>query len=107
MNPGDLTRLQIRPQDLERVVAILRQYAPTVEFLAHGSRVTGQNHEASDLDLVARSMDGENHPVSGLERLRMAFEESDLPIQVDLLDWARIPEHFRQEIREKGCVRLT
>lgn len=35
-----------------------------------------------------------------LTTLRTAFSESDLPILVDVLDWALIPESFRAEIKQ-------
>ena len=34
-------------------------------------------------------------------RLKAAFEESDLPFRVDLLDWHAIPEHFRATITRR------
>ena len=38
--------------------------------------------------------------------LRDAFSESNLPILVDVLDWAQIPDSFRQEIIRCGTVRV-
>jgi hypothetical protein len=36
--------------------------------------------------------------------VRDAFSESNLPILVDILDWARIPDSFREEIERVGVV---
>jgi hypothetical protein len=36
--------------------------------------------------------------------LRDALVESNLPIRVDVVDWARIPEAFRREIERAYVV---
>ena len=38
------------------------------------------------------------HPVNTLARLKEAFEESDLPIQADVLDWQEISQSFRETV---------
>jgi len=42
--------------------------------------------------------------VRNLGNVRDAFSESNLPILVDILDWARIPGSFREEIERTGVV---
>ena len=71
---------------------------------AYGSRVNGTAYEGSDLDLFVRNPAGLDIPSLDLAALRQAFAESNLPILVDVLDWARIPESFRLEISRKGSV---
>lgn len=83
---------------LEMVQRILVEHVPMAEVWAYGSRVTGTGHEASDLDLVVRDPADLARETAGLARLKGAFIESDLPIRVDVLDWARIPPTFRNEI---------
>ncbi len=86
------------------VQTLLSQHLPHVEVWAYGSRVTGTGHAASDLDLVVRNPAQLDEETGGLGRLMEAFSESNLPIRVDLTDWARIPEHFRQEIERAHVV---
>ncbi len=75
---------------------LLKHYLPGVPVWAFGSRVLSTAHEGSDLDLVVHL------PEQGsLAAVREAFRESNLPFNVELLDWHRIPEHFRQEILKK------
>ena len=38
------------------------------------------------------------HPVNKLARLKEAFEDSDLPIQIDVLNWQEISQSFREII---------
>ena len=43
------------PQRYRRILeALLREHVPDAEVWAYGSRITGESHEGSDLDLVAR-----------------------------------------------------
>ena len=89
---------------LEQVVALLRIHAPQAEVWAYGSRVSGGGHAASDLDLVLRNPANPDTETPGLFDLKEAFIESDLPIRVDVMDWARIPESFHREIERAHVV---
>jgi len=78
------------------VQQILQQHAPEYEVRAFGSRVSGTASRFSDLDLALIS----SEPVDWrrVEALKDAFAESDLTIIVDVLDWQRISEGFRQKV---------
>lgn len=93
--------IDLAPAHRETVSLILTKAAPECEVLAFGSRVKGNARKYSDLDLVIKG----NGPLSFRKyaQLRLAFEDSPLPISVDILDWHTIPERFRQNI-EKNCV---
>jgi predicted nucleotidyltransferase len=96
--------LDLRPELLAMVQKILATYLPEAEIIAYGSRVTGTAHEGSDLDLVARDPRKPMIPVGNLGEVRDAFSESNLPILVDIFDWAQIPDSFREEIERSGVV---
>lgn len=85
---------------LKKVQKILQRHVPGYEVRAFGSRVTGKARPHSDLDLVVMT----DQPLERklYYRLQDAFEESDLPIRVDLLDWQRISPEFRRHI-EAHC----
>ena len=87
--------IELLPQHFDTVCSLLQQHLPAAQVWAFGSRVTATAAEGSDLDLVVRSPDGS---ALSLSVLREAFRESSLPFTVELLDWATIPEKFRQEI---------
>jgi hypothetical protein len=57
-----------------------------------------------NLDLVDRNPHNPMILVRNLGEVRDAFSESNLPILVDILDWARIPDSFREEIERVGVV---
>jgi uncharacterized protein len=95
--------LDLSDRYLEMVRAILHQHVPDYDVWAYGSRVTGGAFEASDFDLVVRHPVNPHQVCEKLFDLREAFVESNLPIRVDVMDWARIPESFHHEI-ERGYV---
>lgn len=101
-----MATIDLRPEWRALIRALIMAHIPDAEVLAYGSRVTGGCHEGSDLDLVVRNLADEGKPTPGVARLREAFSESNLPITVDILDWALIPESFRQAIVRGGTVRL-
>lgn len=96
--------LDLPPDWLEAVRRIVARHLPGAEVWAYGSRVRGTAHEGSDLDLVARNPADLEQPLSAIQELRKAFSESDLPILVEVLDWACVPESFRREIARDAVV---
>lgn len=95
--------LDVRPEDLERVLAILDRHLPGREVRAFGSRVAGKAKPFSDLDLAVLGAD----PLSAvvMADMREAFRESDLPFKVDVVDWATTKDSFRRII-ERNFVLL-
>lgn len=65
------------------------------------SLVNGQGHAGSDLDLVIINPQNPNEPQSKIADLRQALHDSNLPMTVDLHDWARIPKSFQIEIQKQ------
>ena len=85
------------PDHLEDVQRILRFWAPGVPAFAFGSRVHGQRLKpTSDLDLCLHGDDALDEAV--VRRVRNAFEVSDIPFKVDVIDWWAISDEFRQAI---------
>lgn len=97
-------RLDLPRRYRERIEALLRAHAPGVEAWAYGSRVNGEGHEGSDLDLVLRGPALERVPDRALRDLREAFAESNIPILIQAHDWAALPERFRREIEHDHVV---
>ena len=88
-------------QEQQRVVReILSRIIPGRRVLVVGSRITGTAKPYSDLDLAIM---GDNPiTVRTLRRLRDAFDDSGLPFQVDLVDWAATGEDFRKIIMQSA-----
>lgn len=97
--------IELESSYLEMIKQILVQHVPDCEVWVFGSRVTGQARKYSDIDLLL--IGKEKLDWHGIEALRDAFAESDLPYMVDLLDWYDLSDSFRQVIMEtKGMVLL-
>ncbi|MGN7611346.1 nucleotidyltransferase family protein [Magnetococcales bacterium HHB-1] len=91
--------IDLAPQYLKTVKQILAKHVPDCEVRAFGSRVQGTARNYSDLDLAVVGKGKIER--RRLNRLVEAFEESDLPIRVDTLDWWAVPETFRGVIEKK------
>ena len=79
------------------VRSVLRVNVPDREVLAFGSRATWTAKNYSDLDLAI--LGDEPLPLDVSSAPAEAFSESDRPFKVDLVDWARIDDTFRNLIR--------
>lgn len=94
----------LRNKDKERLVAIFSTTTEPIEVWAYGSRVNGNAHEGSDLDLVIRTPDLQKLSLDIYLDLKEKIRESNIPIVVELFDWARLPESFHNNILAKHEV---
>ena len=93
--------LDLLPRHRKQIEALLREHVPEAEVWAYGSRVNGQSHEASDLDLVLRDPDLQKIDSFQLAELNEALADSNVPFLVEARDWARLPEAFHHEIEKR------
>ena len=94
--------IDLRPDHWAIVRGILRRYVPDRKVLAFGSRATWTAKDYSDLDLAI--MGDEPLSPGATSALAEGFGESDLPFKVDVVDWAKINENFRDIIRRDGVA---
>ncbi len=94
--------MELKPEHRKIVGDILACHLPGREVQLFGSRATGTSKPHSDLDLVI--MGEELLPVSTIRKLRDAFDDSDLPFQVDLVEWAGTSAEFRKVIKETAVA---
>jgi predicted nucleotidyltransferase len=92
----DLTQLGLADGDLRIVTQILCSRLPDRPVYVFGSRATGGARRRSDLDLAV----GGSIPLTLRQRalLHDDFDESDLPIKVDVVDLNAISPEFRHRI---------
>ena len=88
--------LDLLPEHLKIVKAIVVKFVPDCEVRVFGSRCNGTARKYSDLDLCIRCNEKLDWKV--LAHLKDALMESDLPFRVDLLDYYAMLEHFRKNI---------
>lgn len=96
--------LDLRPEHLAIVHAILRRHVPHCAVWAFGSRVKGTARPYSDLDLAVITERPLGLAISGA--LAEDFSASDLPFRVDLVDWANTTESFRRIIERERIALL-
>jgi predicted nucleotidyltransferase len=94
--------INLQPDQLQLVRAILHAHVPEREVRAFGSRVRGTAKPASDLDLCI--MGGVRLAPEIMEKLRSAFSDSPLPMKVDLVEWAGLKDGFRGIIEAADTV---
>ncbi len=94
----------LREKDRERLTQFFSELQIPVEIWAYGSRVTGEAHEGSDLDLVIRTANLQKLPLDILLDLQGKIQRSTIPIIVELFDWARLPESFHANIEAQHEV---
>lgn len=94
--------IDLAPRHLAIVQDILRHYLPDREVRVFGSRVTGKVKPYSDLDLAV--MGDTPLTLTQLADLTEAFDESDLPWKVDVVDWATTSPSFREIVARHSEV---
>lgn len=91
----------LRTKDKNTLWGIFSTVELPIEVWAYGSRVSGTAHEGSDLDLVIRSQNLKPLPRATYNELRDKIRDSNIPILVELRDWALLPEYFHKSIERQ------
>jgi type I restriction enzyme S subunit len=102
MPESTIDAMDLSPAQWRSVRDVLARHAEGLTVWAFGSRARGHAKPYSDLDLAIltdRPMDLPRYTA-----LADAFEESELPWQVDLVDWATVGESFRHIIERDHVV---
>jgi uncharacterized protein len=94
----------LRNKDKEKLIAIFSVLDLKFEVWAYGSRVNGDAHEGSDLDLAIRNHHLQKIPIDVYIDLKDKIQQSTIPIVVELFDWARLPQSFQRNIEARHEV---
>lgn len=94
--------IDLSPMDRAEVLRILKAHLPGFEVWVFGSRVQGTARTYSDLDLAVITQ--RPLPLEIMADLKEAFDQSDLTIKVDVVDWATTGDAFRRIIQGKKVV---
>ncbi len=89
----------LRDKDKKLILEIAKETLPKdSQIWAYGSRVNGTAHSGSDLDLVVRAKDLEKLDIDEFVFFKEKMQKSNIPILVQILDWARVPKYFHKNI---------
>jgi predicted nucleotidyltransferase len=92
--------IDLKSEHLSIVKNILRLHLPSSSKVwLFGSRSTGNAKKFSDIDLLIDT--GFIIPLKKITELNLAFEESNLPYKVDIVDAAAISEPFLINIQSQ------
>ena len=95
--------VDIEPRWRSLVFDILRLHAPRpCRVWAFGSRVRGRARRFSDLDLAFDA--GRPLTLTDTAVLDEAFDESDLPWRVDVVDLTTCSDRFRREVESHAVL---
>lgn len=94
--------LALTAGQLQEVSQILQSHVPELEVRVFGSRAKGTAKPYSDLDLALMT----HSPLTLAQQalLNEAFDESNLPFKVDLVDWAATSAAFQSLIMVDSVV---
>lgn len=92
--------LSITNEEMKIILNILKSYAKDCEVLVFGSRLKGTNKPFSDLDLAF--ICNEKLDLKKRSKLKLKFEESNLPYRVDIVDYNRVSEEFKKIIDDEN-----
>ena len=90
-----MSRLFIEQEHLSNLISIFDKYCPKATIYAYGSRLNGDAHSGSDLDLAVKDFGDEN---CNLIELKEILSQSNIPFLVDILEFSSLPESFQKEI---------
>jgi predicted nucleotidyltransferase len=100
-----INEVMIREKDLNALHKILQTHtSQPIEVWIYGSRVAGKAHNASDIDLVLRTQNLTPLPYSELLHLKTEIQQSNIPVLIEINDWARLPLSFHDEINRCYAV---
>jgi len=94
----------LRQKDKQTLMQIFSSANMPLEVWAYGSRVSGTAHSGSDLDLVVFNSERKKIPADIFMELQDKITESNIPILVELFDWARLPDSFHRNIEAQHEV---
>ncbi len=91
----------IREKDKETIIELAKKaLVHPLEVWAYGSRINGNAHDTSDLDMVLVTKDQTKVELDVLMKFKKYLRDSNIPILIQVLDWNRIPESFHKNILE-------
>ena len=89
----------IRNNDKLEIIKIAKNSIKTpAQIWAFGSRVNGDAHDMSDLDLVIVPNDEKTLDSLELMDFKENLQNSNIPILIQVMDWNIIPKSFHENI---------
>lgn len=95
--------MQFHTQKYKKIIMpIILKYLPNVKIILYGSRARADAHEGSDIDIALDA--GKKIEDAQMTTIIGELEESNLPINFDIVDFYTISERMQQEILKDGII---
>ncbi len=98
-------KLHISESEKKIVLEAIRKYFPQAKISFFGSRVHGHHKEYSDLDVCVD--DSKPLDLNKFSLLQEDLSNSNVPYQIDIVDWNRITSDFQKVIQASGSIPAT
>jgi len=97
MNQNNIVDIiDVEQRHYKIIKEILAKFLPYKKVLAYGSRVKWNSSETSDLDLAVF-----NATQKEIYEAKEAFDESNIPFIIQILNWETIQQDFKENIEQK------
>lgn len=97
--------INLRNTDKDRLLEISRKcFRSPIDIWAYGSRVNGNSHEASDLDIVIYTEEKAPQLHNEFSLFQEEIENSNIPIIVQSFLWSSLPKNMQNVILENHEV---
>jgi predicted nucleotidyltransferase len=84
------------------IMPIIEKYAPDAKIILYGSRARGDFGQGSDIDIALDA--GHKIDIRIMSNISGDLEESDLPINFDIVDFQAVSEKMQQRIVRDGVI---
>jgi len=101
-NSSDLTRRLESYK--EQLLPLIHKHVPNCVVYLFGSRARGVYHEGADIDLALRAHDDSPIGQVLLFKIEDEFEDTTIPVLIDLLDFNAVSPKFRENILRDGVI---
>ena len=91
--------IKLEKKYVTMIKRILTEQSPDCEVRLFGSRTNSKAVKYSDIDIALVGKRKLNWRL--IEKIKLAFSESDIPYMVDVVDWHAISPEFRKVIEKK------
>lgn len=85
-----------------KIIKIIEIFFPDAKIYLYGSRVRGDYDEQSDIDIAIDN--GKKLPLTEHGQIISMIEHLNIPLNVDVVDFHKIPEEVRKNILKEGIL---
>ncbi len=84
------------------IIPIISKQLPTAKIILYGSRARKDERKGSDIDIALDT--GKKIASAYMSAILQELEDSDLPINFDIIDFYAVSERMQQEILKDGVI---